>query len=228
MGRKSSEFIFSGKTFFLLMSIWTLIAITCFVLGYQVGSLYGAKKILSQSSADRFDEATDQVFNGPEDTTGESTEVATDEYAFSFWDKMSGSDKGTSEPKKPTNKPAYTPKPNPTEKPTRRPEQTKTPVSPTPSGNTSPSATPTPGNQADASAGNYTIQVSSFTERTKAETLMKQLKSHGYPAYISDYKQGKTIHYRVRVGHFSSRDAAAKVSGQIKKTEKLDTWITSN
>lgn len=62
-----------------------------------------------------------------------------------------------------------------------------------------------------------TIQVASFKNRQDAESLVLRLKKKGYPAYRAlGVVPEKGIWYRVRVGHFNSRQEARKTVARLK------------
>ena len=65
---------------------------------------------------------------------------------------------------------------------------------------------------------NVTIQAASLKDLAEADAMVKKLKDRGYPAYKTiAVVPGKGIWFRIRVGRYSSRDAAADVVGKLKK-----------
>lgn len=71
------------------------------------------------------------------------------------------------------------------------------------------------------------IQVFSSNDRTQADQLVRRLSEAGYQAFVSPVEvDGRTMH-RVRVGPFERQDQAEKQAAEIKRTFKLDTWITA-
>ena len=79
--------------------------------------------------------------------------------------------------------------------------------------------------------GRYTIQVASSQNRVEAKALVKKLKASKYDAYIMEADlEAKGIWYRVRVGHYETRDMATKALKIIQKREKgfEDAYITTN
>ena len=77
----------------------------------------------------------------------------------------------------------------------------------------------------DGSRKRYTLQVSSFQDKSEADALVATLKSSGYPAAISTAEiDGKTF-YRVRLGTYHSVDAAndarADFEHAIKKSASV-------
>lgn len=74
--------------------------------------------------------------------------------------------------------------------------------------------------------GSYVVQVFSTTEKDQAVKVRSRLVGGGEKAYLSPVKASKGTMYRVRIGPFSSRDAAQKVADKVRKGYKLDTWVT--
>jgi cell division septation protein DedD len=65
---------------------------------------------------------------------------------------------------------------------------------------------------------NVTIQAASLKDLAEADAMVKKLKDRGYPAFKTiAVVPGKGIWFRIRVGRYSSRDAAADVFGKLKK-----------
>jgi cell division septation protein DedD len=63
-----------------------------------------------------------------------------------------------------------------------------------------------------------TIQAASLKDLAEADALVKKLKHRGYPAYKTiAVVSGKGIWFRIRVGRYSSREAARDVVGKLKK-----------
>ncbi len=63
----------------------------------------------------------------------------------------------------------------------------------------------------------WAVNVVSFLTPGDAEGLRKKLSSSGYNAYITKFKKGRLLFYRVRVGFFESRDKARKAGLSIVK-----------
>ncbi|MDX1442395.1 MAG: SPOR domain-containing protein [Gammaproteobacteria bacterium] len=80
-----------------------------------------------------------------------------------------------------------------------------------------PESQPATSKPAPASSQPWTVQVGSFSSEENAEGLVKRLKSLGYSdAFVSRYNDGSMIHYRVRVGGYADRDAAAARAEEIR------------
>lgn len=74
--------------------------------------------------------------------------------------------------------------------------------------------------------GASVIQVFSSQDRSQAEAIRKRLVKGGQKAYLSPVDVAGHTMYRVRIGPFSSRPDAQKVAEKVRKTYKLDTWVT--
>jgi DedD protein len=76
------------------------------------------------------------------------------------------------------------------------------------------------------SRGSMVIQVFSSSDRAQADRIRTQLVGGGQKAYLSPVEVAGHTMYRVRIGPFSSRPDAQKVADKVRKSYKLDTWIT--
>lgn len=64
----------------------------------------------------------------------------------------------------------------------------------------------------------WTVQVGSFSSSDNAEGLAGKLKQQGHAAFVSEFRDAKGMHYRVRVGGFADRDAAQVKADQLRKS----------
>ncbi len=63
-----------------------------------------------------------------------------------------------------------------------------------------------------------TIQVASFKNKKDADLMILRMKKKGYRAYRAlGIIPGKGVWYRVRVGHFSSKQEARKIVARLEK-----------
>ena len=69
----------------------------------------------------------------------------------------------------------------------------------------------------------YSVQMSYVQNRKNAEAFISKLKKKGYKAFLKEEKD--TTRYRVLVGKFSSKEAAAEHALKIFKKEKMDTLV---
>ncbi|HYX23768.1 MAG TPA: SPOR domain-containing protein, partial [Thermoanaerobaculia bacterium] len=74
--------------------------------------------------------------------------------------------------------------------------------------------------------GAVVIQVFSSQDRPQADSIRKRLLKGGQKAFLSPVDVAGHTMYRVRIGPFSSRPDAQKVAERVRKTYKLDTWVT--
>ena len=74
---------------------------------------------------------------------------------------------------------------------------------------------------APAPKGKYTLQVASYNSRTDAEKLTNRLKARGLDARLV----GAAKVFRVRIGHYQTRAAAAAAVRDLK-AKKIDAFIT--
>lgn len=79
---------------------------------------------------------------------------------------------------------------------------------------------------APRAAGDLVVQVFSSNDATQARRVLGRLAQGGHPAYLSPVEvQGRTM-YRVRIGPYAERAMAEEVADNVRRTFKLDTWIT--
>ena len=65
-------------------------------------------------------------------------------------------------------------------------------------------------------ASDFTVQVAAFSDDKGANSLANRLKQAGYPAYTEAFNSSRGTVWRVRVGPFTSRDAAAASRDKLK------------
>jgi len=84
-----------------------------------------------------------------------------------------------------------------------------------------PAAAPTqPG------GGSVVVQVFASADEAEAQKVRNRLTAGGLQAFLSPLTvDGRTM-YRVRIGPFASRPVAQKEAERVRKTYKLDTWLT--
>jgi TolA-binding protein len=76
--------------------------------------------------------------------------------------------------------------------------------------------------------GKYSVQVGAFSERARADRLVKRLKGKGYNSYIMIITiEGRRFH-RVRVGRLATEAEAQELARKLKKEENLPTRIFSD
>ncbi|MCC6746544.1 MAG: SPOR domain-containing protein [Deltaproteobacteria bacterium] len=75
--------------------------------------------------------------------------------------------------------------------------------------------------------GHYTLQLSSFQERGEADQFSQKLRKAGLsPQIIPARIPGRGVWYRVRLGNFSSWDAAMTAKQTFEKTQNHIAYVT--
>lgn len=116
-----------------------------------------------------------------------------------------------------------TPPPSPSPSPTPREERAQDVVRPRPLPEAERAA---PESTREPAAGSVVIQVFASPEETEARRIRDRLTRGGQKAYLSPVTvDGRTM-YRVRIGPFGTREDAQVVAETVRKTYKLDTWVT--
>ncbi len=73
----------------------------------------------------------------------------------------------------------------------------------------------------EESKARYTLQLSSFQDKTEAETFLSSVKAQGFQAQITQAEvEGKGTFYRVRLGTYRSMDAATSAKSELEKAGK--------
>jgi len=99
-----------------------------------------------------------------------------------------------------------------------------------PSRSAQPSSVPVPTATAkatDPAGPGFAVQVAAYPDRRDAETLVKQLVTKGYPAFVMDPVKGApTKLFRVRVGKYPNRNVAESIQARLVKSEQFtNAWI---
>jgi len=102
---------------------------------------------------------------------------------------------------------------------------------PAPTPEPTPDLTPAPVAQPTVSippsgSGNYTVQVSSWATKGKAESEAARLTSAGYTAFVEDAQVSGGTWYRVRVGRYTTPKEAKEAAAQLSKMMEDAAWVT--
>jgi len=75
--------------------------------------------------------------------------------------------------------------------------------------------------------GKYTVQVSFWQTRQKAERVAQRFRDKGYDAYVQSVylTDRKETWYRVRVGRYATNTDAAQVASEIRDLLESGYWI---
>lgn len=130
----------------------------------------------------------------------------------------------------PTIKPTPAATPVPTIKPTPKP--TKVPATPEPEQDSREAAIEEIAKNKDTSTrrrvklppidphGTYTVQIGSFTDKKAADSVLRSMKSKGYPAFINTKTDSNNKKwYRVRIGTFNQIESATEYGDNLKILE---------
>ena len=89
-----------------------------------------------------------------------------------------------------------------------------------------PAEEPTPAAAPVSQAKNgYAIQLLATSSASRANDLKKVMAGEGYPTYVTKTQQNGKLLYRVRIGQYSQRSAAASAQAAMKRRYKKNTYI---
>lgn len=84
---------------------------------------------------------------------------------------------------------------------------------------TTPSAMP------PAITDGFTVQVESSPSQSYIEQQVKVFTDRGYDAYVGSVTKEDKTYYRLRVGKYSDRNEAVRVSAEINSMYNLQSWV---
>ena len=98
---------------------------------------------------------------------------------------------------------------------------------PAPKPAATPKATPAPAPAAPVSQAKngYAIQLLATSSASRANDLKKVMAGEGYPTYVTKTQQNGKLLYRVRIGQYNQRSAAASAQAAMKRRYKKNTYI---
>ena len=74
--------------------------------------------------------------------------------------------------------------------------------------------------------GRFTVQVAAFKAPAPAEALRARLADNGQDVYVHEAEVGGVTQYRVRVGSFTTREAANEAAARLASEHRLATYVT--
>ena len=80
-----------------------------------------------------------------------------------------------------------------------------------------PSKAPPAAPAAKSTATAWAVQLGAFSNRSKAEQLVAQLKERRYAAFVLEYRASGQVLYRVRVGPEQERARAEEIAARLAK-----------
>jgi DedD protein len=66
----------------------------------------------------------------------------------------------------------------------------------------------------------YTLQLSSFQDKSEAQAYLESMKSQGFSAYVTEGAVDGKQYFRVRLGSYKTMDAANEAKVEVEKTTK--------
>jgi cell division protein FtsN len=73
----------------------------------------------------------------------------------------------------------------------------------------------------------FVIQVGAFSSSEAARAMIEKLKNQGYKSYVAAGAAARDGRWRVRIGPFTTREAADSKAARIKREQNLPTWVLS-
>jgi DedD protein len=71
----------------------------------------------------------------------------------------------------------------------------------------------------------FTLQLSSFQDKTEADAFLSQVKSAGFQPYLTEAEVSGKSYYRVRVGSYRSLEAATEAKSDVEKAIKKNATV---
>lgn len=72
----------------------------------------------------------------------------------------------------------------------------------------------------------FTLQLSSFQDKTEAQSYLEAIKAAGYSAYVTEGAVDGKQYFRVRLGSYKSMDAAVEAKAEFEKSAKKIAIVT--
>jgi len=76
-----------------------------------------------------------------------------------------------------------------------------------------------------SSGGNYTVQVSAWTSKAKADEQVSKLSAAGMDAFVEGATVDGVEWYRVRVGHYGNEKDAKEAAAQLQRSMEGVIWV---
>lgn len=212
--KQSSSFSFTRKELFLWVGVICLSMVWMFILGIVVGRGLSPVRFDVEKLKQEIVELKQEALQAK--TEGNRMEEEADERHLGFYDiltekkEMARLKTLEKEPDAPSRKDVLPPaEPEPAEADPADEEPAKRLVSEKRLLSTTADK---------SSAVSYTLQIASFRDTLKAEEFVSTLQRKGYNAYqVAAHVDGKGTYHRVRIGHFSNKDAAGNLLARLKK-----------
>jgi cell division septation protein DedD len=86
-------------------------------------------------------------------------------------------------------------------------------------------ATPKPSLPVSSGGGKFTVQVSAWANKAKADEEASKLSTAGMDAFVESTNVGGTDWYRVRVGHYGNEKDAKDAASQLQRMMEGTVWV---
>ncbi len=77
-----------------------------------------------------------------------------------------------------------------------------------------------------AGTGQYTVQVSAWRDRQKAETQVQRIRNAGKDAFLNETTINGTTWYQVRIGRYQTRQQAEEEASRFQLLLETGWWVT--
>lgn len=233
------EIHLSGKQLIFLFMATTVVSVVIFLCGVLVGRGArpvvpgeGASLVADASAADRA--AADAE---PGDPAADAASAGVKADGLTYYERLNQQQPAAErldEPAPPDETPVETaPAPAPQNAAARNAaaQDTAKPRTTSPAATArakpeTPPPTPAPAKATAPAAGAWTVQVAALRQRGEADAIARRLTRKGFDAYVLAPSGRASRVYRVRVGHFASRDEADRMKNRLAREEQFKPWVT--
>jgi outer membrane biosynthesis protein TonB len=228
------EVSLDGRQIFYLFFGGAVIVGLVFVLGVMVGRRVEARGHIERAhveaavdplaALDRLEGGTGLSFQGSLRGAEPAQQPEVDK-------KIAEIAKAKEPEKKPEKKAAAEPKPEPKAEPKLEPKAEVKPEKKDevakkdePKPESKPEAKPEP--KPEKKDPKFTLQLSSFQDKSEAESYVASIKSSGFSPYITEGSVDGKQYFRVRLGKYGSVDAANDAKADFEKASKKSALVT--
>jgi cell division septation protein DedD len=224
MARTSSSTIqISRRGLFIWIGLIVFISFWMFILGVMVGRGLAPVNLETGKLEQELAELKSQTLQKKQETAASHTAGQTDEKSqLGFYEALKNPGKETAfRPAKPATSPAPKPAVKPLMRTQKPPPKASAPSVREPEPSTTKQAAPKAASNTNpekaSDTGYFAVQVASVQDLKGADKLVAELRDKGYHAYrVRSEVGGKGVWYRIRVGGFEDRNAAANMLKKLK------------
>lgn len=207
------EIQLTGKQLVFLFMATTVVAVVIFLCGVLVGRGVRAERTTDAAAATE-NAAPPAGIAGAGTAAGTASDRPAGNEDLSYAKRLQGDAPAEEQLKKPD---ATEPPPTPSDS---APDTPATTASPRPA----PATTAAPAARAPSG---WVVQIAALRDRGAADQIVKRLGAKGYPAFVVEPAGGApALGFRVRVGPYSDRREAEKISRRLEREEQFKPFIT--